>query len=65
MTLSEKSAYLKGLMEGMKLDTETNEGKLISEIISMLQDVAENVSDLEEVVGEEMAEGKENGKEGE
>ena len=50
MTLSEKSAYLKGLMEGMKLDTETNEGKLISEIISMLQDVAENVSDLEEVV---------------
>lgn len=50
MTLSEKSAYLKGLMEGMKLDTETNEGKLISEIIHMLQDVAENVSDLEEVV---------------
>ena len=50
MTLSEKSAYLKGLMEGMKLGTETNEGKLISEIISMLQDVAENVSDLEEVV---------------
>ena len=50
MTLSEKSAYLKGLMEGMKLDTESNEGKLISEIISMLQDVAENVSDLEEVV---------------
>ena len=50
MTLSEKSAYLKGLMEGMKLDTETNEGKLISEIVSMLQDVAENVSDLEEVV---------------
>ena len=49
MTLSEKSAYLKGLMEGMKLDTETNEGKLISEIISMLQDVAENVSDLDEV----------------
>ena len=48
MTLSEKSAYLKGLMEGMKLDTETNEGKLISEIISMLQDVAENVSDLED-----------------
>ena len=50
MTLSEKSAYLKGLMEGLKLDTETSEGKLISEIIKMLQDVAENVSDLEEVV---------------
>ena len=50
MTLSEKAAYLKGLMEGMKLDTEKDEGKLISEIISMLQDVAENVSDLEDVV---------------
>ena len=26
MTLSERTAYLKGLMEGMKIDTETNEG---------------------------------------
>ena len=26
MTLSEKSAYLKGLMEGMKLSTETEPG---------------------------------------
>ena len=50
MTLSEKSAYLKGLRDGLKLDTETSEGKLISAIIDMLSDVAENVTDLEDVV---------------
>ena len=36
MTLSEKSAYLKGLMDGLKLDTDKNEGKLIAAIIDML-----------------------------
>ena len=30
MTLSEKSAYLKGLMDGLKLDTEKDEGKMIA-----------------------------------
>ncbi len=29
MGISEKIAYLKGLMEGMNVDTETNEGKLL------------------------------------
>ena len=28
MEITEKVAYLKGLMEGMKLDTESNEGKI-------------------------------------
>ena len=32
MTLSEKSAYLKGLMDGLKLDTEKDEGKMIAAI---------------------------------
>ena len=50
MTLSEKSAYLKGLMDGLKLDTETDEGKLIAAIVDMLSDVAETVADLEDVV---------------
>ena len=30
MEITEKVAYLKGLMEGMKIDTETNEGKILS-----------------------------------
>lgn len=50
MTLSEKSAYLKGLMDGLKLDTEKAEGKMIAAIVDLLQDVTENVTDLEDVV---------------
>ena len=50
MTLSEKSAYLKGLMDGLKLDTETNEGKMIAAIVDMLSDVAGTIADLEDVV---------------
>ena len=50
MTLSEKSAYLKGLMDGLKLDTEKDEGKMIAAIVDMLSDVAETVADLEDVV---------------
>ena len=50
MTLSERTAYLKGLMEGMKIDTETNEGKLFKAIVDALDDMAVTVSDLEDVV---------------
>jgi ribosomal protein S27E len=46
MTTSEKVAYLKGLMEGMKLDTETNEGKLLSVIADILGDMAEDMEDM-------------------
>lgn len=48
MTTSEKVAYLKGLAEGMQLDTEGKEGKLISVIIDILEDVALDVEDLED-----------------
>ena len=50
MTLSERTAYLKGLMEGMKIDTETNEGKLFKAIIDTLDDMALVVSDMVDVV---------------
>ena len=50
MTLTERTAYLKGLMEGMKIDTETNEGKLFKAIIDVLDDMALTVSDVEDVV---------------
>lgn len=48
MTLSEKSAYLKGLMDGLKLDTEAPEGKMLAGIVDLLQDMTASVSDLEE-----------------
>ena len=38
MTTTEKVAYLKGLMEGMKLDEATNEGKLFALIAEILDD---------------------------
>ena len=48
MTISEKSAYLKGLMDGLNLDTETAEGKLISAIVDLLGDVTKKVTDIED-----------------
>ena len=48
MTISEKSAYLKGLMDGLQLDTEKAEGKMISAIVDLLGDVTKRLSDVEE-----------------
>ena len=48
MTISEKSAYLKGLMDGLKLSTESDEGKMIAAIVDLLGDVAKKVTDIEE-----------------
>ena len=48
MTLSEKSAYLKGLMDGLKLNTESDEGKMIAAIVELLGDVAKKVTDIED-----------------
>ena len=48
MTISEKSAYLKGLMDGLKLNTESDEGKMIAAIVDLLGDVTKRVTDVEE-----------------
>ena len=48
MTISEKAAYLKGLMDGLNLDTEKAEGKMISAIVELLGDVTKRLSDVEE-----------------
>ncbi len=49
MTISEKVAYLKGLAEGLNLDTEkSKEGKLISVMIGIMEELAMSVEDLEE-----------------
>ena len=47
MTISEKSAYLKGLMDGLKLDTEKDEGKMIAAIVELLADVTKKLTDVE------------------
>ena len=55
MEISEKVAYLKGLAEGLALDTETKEGKLIAAIIDVLdemsirfEDIDDNLVDMED-----------------
>ena len=44
--LMDKVSYLRGLMEGMKLDTTTNEGLLLSKIVDVLDSIACDISDL-------------------
>jgi len=47
MTIAEKVSYIKGLAEGMKLDTETSEGRILSAIIDVLGDIAVNIEDID------------------
>ena len=44
--LTDRVSYLKGLAEGLKLDTEKNEGKLIEKMLELLADLAEEVESL-------------------
>ena len=48
MTINEKSAYLKGLMDGLKLNTESDEGKMIAAIVDLLGDLTRKVTDIED-----------------
>ncbi len=48
MTISEKAAYLKGYMDGLELDTEKPEGKMITKIVDLLCDVSKRLTDVEE-----------------
>ena len=48
MTISEKAAYLKGLMDGLNLDTEKAEGKMIASIVELLGDVTKKLTDVED-----------------
>jgi hypothetical protein len=48
MTITEKAAHLKGLIEGMEYDLNTKEGKLFAAIIDLLEDISISVSDLED-----------------
>ncbi len=58
MTISEKVAYLKGLAEGLEIDTQkSKEAKLISVMIGILEEIGLTIEDLEEnalALGEEI-----------
>ena len=50
MDLPKKAAYLKGLLEGLNIDTEKPEGKLLAAIVDVLNDTADSVEDLADCV---------------
>lgn len=49
--LTNKAAYLRGLADGLNLDTEKSEGKLISAMLDLINDMAEKISDLDKEQG--------------
>lgn len=57
MSISEKVSYIKGLADGMELDKETKEGKIMGLILEVLQDMAASISDIEDseaAIGDEL-----------
>ena len=48
MEILEKVAYMKGLAEGLSLDTKTKEGKLLTVMMDILEDMALELEDLYE-----------------
>ena len=48
MTVSEKAAYIKGLMEGMEIDTSKGEGKILAAMADFLEDISLSILDLED-----------------
>ena len=48
MEILEKVAYMKGLAEGLSLDTKTKEGKLLTVMMDILEDMALEIEDLYE-----------------
>lgn len=52
MGIAEKVAYLKGLAEGLKLDEETKEGKLLLAVIDVLGEVSDQLEELEDEICE-------------
>lgn len=52
MELKEKVAFIKGLMQGMDFDANTKEGKVISAMVDVLEEMARSVTDIDEDVDE-------------
>ena len=48
MTLTERCAYIKGLAEGLGLEGDTKEGKILNAIIDLLGDISEEIDCIEE-----------------
>ena len=52
MTISEKISYIKGLAEGLALDVNTKEGKVLAAIIDLLGDMVDEIDAIDEACAE-------------
>ena len=50
MTLTERTAYIKGLADGLSLDESTKEGKLIRALIDLTAEMAETIAEQAEEI---------------
>ena len=48
MNISEKATYIKGQLDGMNFDKNTNEGRLFYAIADLLEDISASVLDLDD-----------------
>ncbi|MHC1694421.1 MAG: CD1247 N-terminal domain-containing protein [Eubacteriales bacterium] len=48
MKLSEKAAYLKGLTDGLGLDLSASNGRVLNEVVGLLQEIAKSIDSLRE-----------------
>ena len=48
MRITEMAAYLKGLVDGLELDSTTKEGKVISKMLEVIEEMAIRINDLED-----------------
>lgn len=55
MTLSEKIAYIKGLTDGLKLNSEKDEVKVINALVDLLDDMTIKVTELDAALENTMA----------
>ena len=52
MSLTEKTAFLKGLAEGLDYDKNTKEGKLLAALIDLVDEMAKEIADIQEDIEE-------------
>lgn len=48
MTITEKAAYIKGLVDGMELDETAKETKIIKALVDIIDDMALSIADAED-----------------
>ena len=52
MNLTEKSAYIKGLAEGLELDKTTKEGKILAALMELVDELAAEVAGIKQDIDE-------------